>query len=604
MGKSWSPTPAPARRRSTRRRSPSSRPSSRRAAAPKPTPKALNAAVGKVRGIRDVTESLAAITKRGGRAIYLACDASDGAKVEAACKAKTKHGLTMTGIVHAAGVLRDKMVENKTVDDFDSVFGVKITGLTNILTALSASERQALRHLVVFSSLASFHGNAGQTDYAMANDALSKMTHSFGSLYPNCSPRALCFGPWDGGMVTPALKAHFKSQGVEIIPRPEGAEQVAAVLTMQGKRAQPVPLRQLGPPGVDAGRRELSVSKIRPRRRRPCSSPHLIQGKAVVPMTVATAMMASAVVKAHPGFFLDSVKDAKLFGGLDADGRRRDRHQDEARRRRRRRGQAHVQGAGPDQVGGQAQAGVRLHAILAPMKAAAPTPATARRAARRRRRRQMYDGETLFHGPLLQGLVQAEGIGADDVDGRQVRPGAAHVRAGGPARHASEIDGFAADVMMQAVLVVGARADRPRVAAVGHRRDALARELPAGGEYFLAVKVDVEDRRRSTAVTRTTPPASRTSPPPMPQHRDQRRRLRRGGRRGRRRRPLTKDGHRVRAKGSALTREIDYQRAQAIKYKATGKPLLWDFDDLLITEGDVTSPVFNKHKRASTRRGR
>ena len=35
------------------------------------------------------------------------------------------------------------------------------------------------------------------------------------------------------------------------------------------------------------------------------------------------------------------------------------------------------------------------------------------------------------------------------------------------------------------------------------------------------------------------------------------------------------------AKGSALTAEIEYQRTQAKKYLASGKPLLWDFDDLL-----------------------
>ena len=67
--------------------------------------------------------------------------------------------------------------------------------------------------------------------------------------------------------------------------------------------------------------------------------------------------------------------------------------------------------------------------------------------------------------------------------------------------------------------------------------------------------------------------------------------------------------HQVRRRSSSRGRrsaEIDYQRAQAIKYKATGKPLLWDFDDLLMwAEGDVTSPVFNKHKSGrSTRRGR
>jgi len=49
------------------------------------------------------------------------------------------------------------------------------------------------------------------------------------------------------------------------------------------------------------------------------------------------------------------------------------------------------------------------------------------------------------------------------------------------------------------------------------------------------------------------------------------------------------------AKGSALQAEIDYQRVQAKKYAASGKPLLWDFDDLLeYAEGNI-APVFNKH---------
>ena len=48
-------------------------------------------------------------------------------------------------------------------------------------------------------------------------------------------------------------------------------------------------------------------------------------------------------------------------------------------------------------------------------------------------------------------------------------------------------------------------------------------------------------------------------------------------------------------KGSKLTAEIDYQRAQAKKYAATGKPLLWDFDDLLTYAEGPIAPVFNKH---------
>ena len=69
------------------------------------------------------------------------------------------------------------------------------------------------------------------------------------------SVRSLCFGPWDGGMVTAQLKAQFKAQGVQIIPRPEGAEQVerrpALELVALGDDAVPDGVGDVG--GVDVG---------------------------------------------------------------------------------------------------------------------------------------------------------------------------------------------------------------------------------------------------------------------------------------------------------------------------------------------------------------
>jgi hypothetical protein len=82
----------------------------------------------------------------------------------------------------------------------------------------------------VFSSLAGFHGNRGQSDYALANEVLNKAVFAVQSRFPQCSARALDFGPWGGGMVTPALQKMFEDQGVEIIPRAGGAETVANVL--------------------------------------------------------------------------------------------------------------------------------------------------------------------------------------------------------------------------------------------------------------------------------------------------------------------------------------------------------------------------------------
>mgnify|MGYP003341278976 CR=1 FL=1 len=51
---------------------------------------------------------------------------------------------------------------------------------------------------------------------------------------------------------------------------------------------------------------------------------------------------------------------------------------------------------------------------------------------------------------------------------------------------------------------------------------------------------------------------------------------------------------RARACGRACDVRVLHEHAQAKKYKASGKPLLWDFDDLLeYAEGNI-APVFNK----------
>ena len=195
----------------------------------KPTPKLHKALLKSVDGSRAVNESIAMINNAGGTAYYLTCDACNEQQVAQAVRTvKTEYNLDVTGIVQAAGVLRDKMVHNKKLEDFQLVYNTKIVGLKNLLNHVN---RNKLRHVVVFSSLAGFHGNKGQSDYAMANDVLNKAAHVLSTVIPTTRVRALDFGPWDGGMVNAQLKAMFIAGGVEIIPYKEGAQIVAAMLT-------------------------------------------------------------------------------------------------------------------------------------------------------------------------------------------------------------------------------------------------------------------------------------------------------------------------------------------------------------------------------------
>ncbi|MDR3538265.1 MAG: SDR family NAD(P)-dependent oxidoreductase [Acetobacteraceae bacterium] len=72
-------------------------------------------------------------------------------------------------VVHAAGVLRDGLVEDLTQADFAASLTPKLAG-AHTLHALT--EHLALDHFLLFGSVASLIGAAGQANYAAANAAL------------------------------------------------------------------------------------------------------------------------------------------------------------------------------------------------------------------------------------------------------------------------------------------------------------------------------------------------------------------------------------------------------------------------------------------------
>ncbi len=72
--------------------------------------------------------------------------------------------------------------------------------------------------------MAALTGNVGQADYAMANEILNKVAISERTRRGDeCVVKSLGWGPWAGGMVTPALRRHFESIGVDLIELEVGA---------------------------------------------------------------------------------------------------------------------------------------------------------------------------------------------------------------------------------------------------------------------------------------------------------------------------------------------------------------------------------------------
>src|SRR5690606_29052321 len=123
--------------------------------------------------------------------------------------------------VHGAGVLADRRLEDKRPEDFERVFATKVDGLDALLEATAGDP---LDTILLFSSVAGRFGNAGQSDYAMANSVLDAIAAREAAARPAARVRSLAWGPWAGGMVTPELAALFESRGIGLIDLERGAD--------------------------------------------------------------------------------------------------------------------------------------------------------------------------------------------------------------------------------------------------------------------------------------------------------------------------------------------------------------------------------------------
>ncbi|MCU8006585.1 phosphopantetheine-binding protein [Shewanella sp. SM87] len=192
----------------------------------KPTPKQVDALVWSVQSSLEIAAALEAFTAVGASAEYLSLDVNNPDAIASTIVPITELS-PITGIIHGAGVLADKHIQDKTLDELARVYGTKVTGISNLLAALDLDK---LKLIALFSSAAGFYGNTGQSDYAMSNDILNKAALQLAQQLPNAKVMSFDWGPWDGGMVNPALKKMFMDRGVYVIPLKAGAELFASQL--------------------------------------------------------------------------------------------------------------------------------------------------------------------------------------------------------------------------------------------------------------------------------------------------------------------------------------------------------------------------------------
>ena len=100
---------------------------------------------------KEIDQTIAQIIEHGGQAIYVKGDVTNAQETKAnIAKAVGLFG-EVTALLHGAGRLADKKIEDKKEQDFDNVLAVKLDGL---LTLLQCVDIHNLQHLILFSSVA------------------------------------------------------------------------------------------------------------------------------------------------------------------------------------------------------------------------------------------------------------------------------------------------------------------------------------------------------------------------------------------------------------------------------------------------------------------
>ena len=180
--------------------------------------------------------------------------------------------------------------------------------------------------IVNFSSTTARLGRKGQADYAAANEVLNKRAQYEQSTRDNCKVVSINWGPWDGGMVTSALKQVFANEGVGVIGLEEGVNYFINEIESNGPAETIVisePIQKSMENALSnivttintnvshlAFERELTVGKYQ------FLQSHVMNGQAVLPVAVIVEWFAHGALHLNPGMQFLGFDDFRVLKGV------------------------------------------------------------------------------------------------------------------------------------------------------------------------------------------------------------------------------------------------------------------------------------------------
>ncbi len=377
------------------------------------SPKLIETRYREVLAQREIRGHLSRIRAEGATALYRTVDVRNSDEVRKVLDEVREKLGPVRGLIHGAGVLADRRIEDKTEAQFDLVYGTKVSGLKNLLAAVVKDD---LKLLALFSSYTGRFGRTGQVDYAAANEVLNKMAQVESRRRPRCRVVSFNWGPWNGGMVSSGLRKIFEQEGVGLIEPEAGARFFVRELSSHGNDS--VEVLAMAPPPVQEGpaaavdapssqsvafESEVSLDAL------PCLASHVLNGRAVLPSVLMVEWLGHGALHGNPGMAFHGFENFKVLRGLVIEPGGRPMVSVLAEAGQTRDGLLSVAVQLVSHSGGRqvvhARAEVMLADVLPPVPAGAPAPAPHTNGCSPK---SVYETGLLFHGPDFHGIELVE----------------------------------------------------------------------------------------------------------------------------------------------------------------------------------------------------
>jgi acyl transferase domain-containing protein len=281
-------------------------------------PRDLEAAYRQVIQQRELRDTIRGLEDLGAQVVYEAVDVSRDADLRTAFQNLWQNHGHPVGVIHGAGVIRDKWILDQKDEEFFEVLDTKL----RVLPYIEECAKKGLRWALLFSSSTARLGRKGQVAYGVANEALNKFAQYLSTQYPACQGLAFNWGPWSGGMVNDGLKKIFAAEGVATIPLEAGAALVHRAIAYPQDHVHELVVLAHGETLEKSDHATqplasftISIESV------PVLLDHVIKQRAVVPAALLLEWMAAAAQNLEPKLGILQLRDFKVWKGivLDAD---------------------------------------------------------------------------------------------------------------------------------------------------------------------------------------------------------------------------------------------------------------------------------------------